>query len=422
MLPWKSRAALLVVVLQLVSISFVGCRANSSEDPSSGQNNDPSAPQQDVLQPSGSEGGSELSWRSKRRGLAYFIGSKIALARLTEEQRCALSQLTSDDVLVSRGDLDNVELVLEAAGLNFTHIEPTETDFDTFLQPCRTLFVNSGSTLVQNLRSKQSKHLDRQMKRFVRSGGVVVTTDWAITLMTTPSFASRCWSVRTEAASSTANVLRLERSRNVERVSLNETNRCTRDSGLVEMVEEIALFLESLNLAPSWHLLESPLFSKLVKFSREACAKPRRAPSCLLQSDDLPMSENFDCTLYCQDMRQGSYFHVVGPLAQTTGGSYGRQPRPLTVSLLRLLADQLPNLSENELTRVIPFLRYLAQAGYPLTVDDLGSAAISSSLVLRLVLKTWLPACVNAHAPPTCSNQSAVHPSPAPRFETTARK
>lgn len=90
-----------------------------------------------------------------------------------------LRQVHQADLVVVKGQYDHIEDVLEDAGMPFSTIEPLRLD-RAQLRPDQIVFVNCPGAV-------SSKAL-RNLREFVRKGGFLFTTDWALKHVLEPAF------------------------------------------------------------------------------------------------------------------------------------------------------------------------------------------------------------------------------------------
>ena len=82
-----------------------------------------------------------------------------------------LDSVKESDIVCVRGTYDHIHLVLEAVGVPFSHINP-ESLTSIELKPEQTIYVNCPSCFP-----KKSAH---RLEKFVKEGGQLITTDWAL--------------------------------------------------------------------------------------------------------------------------------------------------------------------------------------------------------------------------------------------------
>lgn len=97
----------------------------------------------------------------------------------------ALRGLKRDDILVIRGTFDHMETVLEELTIPFTLKSPFELASELDLSKTKILFWNCGeSVLPPRFRAPVTKAL----QEYVRGGGYLFTTDWALANVLMPTF------------------------------------------------------------------------------------------------------------------------------------------------------------------------------------------------------------------------------------------
>jgi hypothetical protein len=116
------------------------------------------------------------------RQRAYQAGARIARERMVREAPLdakALEAVQASDVLVVPGQYDRVEQVLGALEMPFTTIQPADLAH-VRLRPEQLLVINCpGAGLHQSIEG---------IREFVRSGGSLFTTDWALRHVLEPAF------------------------------------------------------------------------------------------------------------------------------------------------------------------------------------------------------------------------------------------
>lgn len=113
---------------------------------------------------------------------AYRVADELMKDRLREKAPELLNEiegLEEADILVTIGEYDHIQQVLELAGTRFTLIEPGRLS-QARLRPDQVLFVNcAGHMGPQELRA---------IRTFVEQGGFLFTTDWALKHVLEPAF------------------------------------------------------------------------------------------------------------------------------------------------------------------------------------------------------------------------------------------
>lgn len=105
---------------------------------------------------------------------AYRVAKELLRDRVREsspETLQILEQVRQSDVVVVEGSYDRIQDVLDLAGMPFTPINPERFE-STDLRPDQIVFVNCPGNL-------SAKALQR-LETFVREGGFLFTTDWAL--------------------------------------------------------------------------------------------------------------------------------------------------------------------------------------------------------------------------------------------------
>jgi hypothetical protein len=117
-----------------------------------------------------------------RNRRSYRAGGRIAreqMRRQAPDDEAALRAVTGSDVVVVRGQYDRVESVLDVLDLPHTVVGPDRVG-DLRLRPHQLLVVNCPG------------HIGRRgvetVRRFVRAGGSLFTTDWALRHVVEPAF------------------------------------------------------------------------------------------------------------------------------------------------------------------------------------------------------------------------------------------
>ncbi len=126
----------------------------------------------------------EKSYVSKNidMGDAYKVSSKVMNMAMSKSDKNLLNKLAPDDIVVVRGSYDSVEKVLDAAGTSYKMAKE-----GTRLDPRQVLLVNCEGSNVSMLRYKKSKGTDA-VRKFVKDGGFVVSTDWALEQLVETAF------------------------------------------------------------------------------------------------------------------------------------------------------------------------------------------------------------------------------------------
>ncbi|MCC7137828.1 MAG: hypothetical protein IT460_05300 [Planctomycetes bacterium] len=96
-----------------------------------------------------------------------------------------LKGLRSSDVLVVRGTFDHMETVLEELGVPFVLRAPSEVAAEGGLSRHKVVFWNCGeNVLAPHLQTRAVE----AVRAFVRDGGYLFTTDWALANLVIPAF------------------------------------------------------------------------------------------------------------------------------------------------------------------------------------------------------------------------------------------
>jgi hypothetical protein len=93
------------------------------------------------------------------------------LAREKPEDVALLKSVKGKDIVVVAGEMDHIEQVLAATGIPFTIIQPAQVaDFP----------LKSSMALMVNCPGVMPDAGAKRIERFVRAGGLLYTTDWAL--------------------------------------------------------------------------------------------------------------------------------------------------------------------------------------------------------------------------------------------------
>ena len=113
---------------------------------------------------------------------AYRVARELLRDRVrssSPETLEILEQVRQADVVVIEGSYDRIQDVLETAGMPFSQVNPERFD-KSELRPDQIVFVNCpGSLSPAGL---------RKLEAFVREGGFLFTTDWALRNVLEPAF------------------------------------------------------------------------------------------------------------------------------------------------------------------------------------------------------------------------------------------
>jgi hypothetical protein len=113
---------------------------------------------------------------------SYRIAQELFKDRLRKQSPETLELLDdihAADVIVVKGGYDHIEQVMDSADTPYTLIEP-ETMDKARLRPDQVLFINCPGIF--------NKKGLRKLESFVRSGGFLFTTDWALRNVIEPAF------------------------------------------------------------------------------------------------------------------------------------------------------------------------------------------------------------------------------------------
>lgn len=102
---------------------------------------------------------------------AYQLAVEIIKASLSGEEKDAKAAISKSDILVVSGGYDQAEDVLDLLEIPFKLIQPHELK-DLQLTPSQTLIVNCPGSVNIKAVSK--------IASFVKDGGTLLTSDWAI--------------------------------------------------------------------------------------------------------------------------------------------------------------------------------------------------------------------------------------------------
>jgi hypothetical protein len=102
---------------------------------------------------------------------AYNIGAAIAREQLSEEDRALLNTLDERAIVVVEGTYDHMDSVFRSLGLPFTFLRQDEVVGYNF-RPEQTVYVNCANQFPADAAMR--------LQSFVREGGQLVTSDWAL--------------------------------------------------------------------------------------------------------------------------------------------------------------------------------------------------------------------------------------------------
>lgn len=110
----------------------------------------------------------------KEMNIAYNAANFIVRDRIMTENPediAVLDSMNKSDIIVVRGTYDHIHLVLEAVGIPFMTVNPPDL-MRMELRPEQTVYVNCPSTFPRDSAKK--------LEKFVKAGGQLITTDWAL--------------------------------------------------------------------------------------------------------------------------------------------------------------------------------------------------------------------------------------------------
>jgi hypothetical protein len=113
---------------------------------------------------------------------AYHIAQEMVRDQLREHDPAAAAELEDvreSDIIVTRGQHDHIESVLKLASTPHTVADPADLE-SAGLRPDQVLFVNCPGSY--------SPAALRKVECFVREGGFLFTTDWALKNVLEPAF------------------------------------------------------------------------------------------------------------------------------------------------------------------------------------------------------------------------------------------
>lgn len=117
---------------------------------------------------------SEATPGGKEMNIAYNAANFIVRDRIMAENPediAVLDSMNKSDIVVVRGTYDHIHLVLEAVGIPFMTVNPADL-MRMELRPEQTVYVNCPSTFPPDSA--------KRLEKFVKSGGQLITTDWAL--------------------------------------------------------------------------------------------------------------------------------------------------------------------------------------------------------------------------------------------------
>jgi len=103
--------------------------------------------------------------------LHFQVSNRLVRDRMEADDVQVLDSVKDTDIICVRGTFDHIHLVLEAIGVPFSHINPS-TLMSMELKPEQTVYVNCPSSFPREAALK--------LRDFVKAGGQLITTDWAL--------------------------------------------------------------------------------------------------------------------------------------------------------------------------------------------------------------------------------------------------
>ncbi len=119
---------------------------------------------------------------NERMRRAYRVAGKLFRDRLRQERPAdaeELSGIEPAEIVVVRGEFDHMHLVLDATGVPFLHLAPTHLPRADWKR-MQVLLINCPGQLP-------AEALER-LDQWVREGGYLMTTDWALKHLIEPVF------------------------------------------------------------------------------------------------------------------------------------------------------------------------------------------------------------------------------------------
>ena len=110
----------------------------------------------------------------KKMEQAYKASSKILEKRMSKERPMdleILKKVKESSIIIVAGSYDRVETVLDMINVPYVLIEPEEVN-QIELNPDQILIINCPGNLYDDALPK--------VKEFVKQGGFLFTTDWAL--------------------------------------------------------------------------------------------------------------------------------------------------------------------------------------------------------------------------------------------------
>ena len=113
---------------------------------------------------------------------AYEVSNRMLRERLAKEDpenEKLLADVSESDIVVVTGTYDHIHLVLDAVGLPYKSVDRASVA-SLDLRPEQTVYVNCPSSFPREGALK--------LEKFVKAGGQLITTDWALLHVIEPAF------------------------------------------------------------------------------------------------------------------------------------------------------------------------------------------------------------------------------------------
>lgn len=110
---------------------------------------------------------------------AYQAAQRIVRVQMTDEERGLLGAMRQSDIVVVRGGMDHAENVLSTLDVRHRAIEPGSLG---------AMALNPRQLLMVNCPGRLTKRGMQRVEAFVRDGGTLFTTDWALQNLLEPLF------------------------------------------------------------------------------------------------------------------------------------------------------------------------------------------------------------------------------------------
>ena len=110
---------------------------------------------------------------------AYGAARRIIREKQTAHEQQMIDDVSGDDIVVVRGQYDQIEEVLGVMELPHVAVDPPQLSRLT-LRPDQMLVINCPGNIDRNSIKK--------VRNFVNSGGSLFTTDWALKYVLEPAF------------------------------------------------------------------------------------------------------------------------------------------------------------------------------------------------------------------------------------------